>query len=78
MPILFLLFWIILNSRITLEVGGIGVFVSALMAVFVYRLIGLSFKEEWQIWKQAAALFRYLLALLVEIIKANLQMIRII
>ena len=78
MPILFFLFWIILNSRLTVEVVAIGVFVSAIMTLFTYRLIGLRFKEELKIWAKAGHLFFYLIALLLEIVKANLQMIKII
>ena len=78
MPILFLLFWIVLNSRVSLEVVLIGIFVSALMSLFIYRVIGLSFQLEKRIWARSWQLLVYLGALLREIIKANWQMIKII
>ena len=79
MPILFLLFWVVLNSRFTLEVVLIGVFVSAGMSAFTYRIIGISFRREMEIWSVAAKhLFVYGAMLLAAIVKANLQMIKII
>ena len=78
MPVLFLLFWIILNSRVTAEVVILGVFVSALMSLFLYRVIGISFGLEKRIWAKSWQMLVYLGALMGEIIKANLQMIKII
>ena len=78
MPILFLLFWIVLNSRISVEVVVIGIFVSALMSLFLYRLIGISFELEKRIWARCWKLLKYLAALLWEIVKANIQMVKII
>ena len=79
MPIFFLLFWIVLNSRITLEVVIIGIFISIAMSLFTYRLVGISFKKEMEMW---AALWRHVFSygavLIVNIIKSNLQMIKII
>ena len=78
MPVLFLAFWIILNSRVTLEVVVIGVFVSALMSLFAYRLVGISFSAEKKLWTKSWKIAAYLAMLLWEIIKANFQMVRII
>ena len=79
MPIFFLLFWIILNSRFTLEVVIIGIFVSIAMSLFTYRLVGISFKKEMRVW---AVLWRHTFAygalLIVNMIISNLQMIKII
>jgi multicomponent Na+:H+ antiporter subunit E len=79
MPILFLAFWIILNARITLEVVIIGLVVAALMSLFAYKAIGISPKREMHFW---AVYGRYLIIypflLIVNVVKSNLQMIRII
>jgi len=78
-PLLFLLFWIVLNSRFTLEVVIIGVFVSAAMSLFAYRLVGISFRKEMRIWKVLwRHVFVYGAMLIVNMIKSNLQMIKII
>ena len=79
MPILFLLFWIILNGRVTVEVVAIGVFVSILMSLFSYRIIGASPKKELQVWKKYGTYFiPYVAMLVVSVIMANFQMIRLV
>ena len=79
MPILFLLFWVVLNGRITVEVVAIGVFVSLIMSLFTYRIIGASPKKELLIWKKYGAYFvPFVFMLVVNVIKANFQMIRLI
>ena len=79
MPILFLLFWIILNGRVTVEVVAIGVFVSIVMSLFTYRIIGASPKKELLVWKKYGTYFAlYVANLVVSVIKANFQMIRLV
>jgi multicomponent Na+:H+ antiporter subunit E len=79
MPILFLIFWIVLNSRLTLEVVLIGVIISALMSFFAYKVIGISFKKELKIWKIFGRhAFVYGAMLIKGMIMSNLQMIKII
>ena len=79
MPILFLLFWIVLNSRITLEVVLIGVLVSAAMSLFTYRVIGINYRKELQIWQ---VLWRHVIVyaamLIVNMVKSNFAMIKVI
>lgn len=79
MPILFLLFWIILNGRVTAEVLIIGVFVSFLISMFAYRLPGISFAKEKQLWKTYGKhFFSYFVLLLKNVIISNFQMIKLI
>ena len=79
MPILFLIFWVVLNGRVTVEVVAIGVFVSIIMSLFTYSIIGASPKKELQVWKKYGTYFiPYVAALVVSVIKANFQMIRLI
>jgi len=79
LPLLFLGFWIILNGRIALEVVLLGIFVSAAMSLFTYRLIGFPFTEEKKVWASFGLhLIPYFLLLLKGIVIANFQMIRII
>ena len=79
MPILFLLFWIVLNSRFTLEVVLIGVLISVLMSLFTYRIVGISLKKELNIWRIFGKHFLVYGAMLIGgMIKSNLQMITII
>ena len=78
MPLLFFAFWVILNSRITLEVILLGVLLSALMSLFVYRVLGFDFKSELRGWASAHRIAFYILMLFIEIIKANLLMLKIV
>ena len=79
MPILFLFFWVILNGRVTVEVVVIGIFVSIIMSLFTYRVIGTSPKKEFQVWKKYGMYFvPYIVMLVVSVIKANFQMIRLV
>ena len=79
MPILFLLFWVVLNGRVTVEVVAIGVFVSIIMSLFAYRAIGASLKNELVVWKKYGLYFIPFIAnLITSVIKANFQMIRLI
>jgi multicomponent Na+:H+ antiporter subunit E len=79
MPILYLIFWIVLNSRLTLEVLLLGVFVSALLSVFTYKIIGISFRKELEVWKIFGKhVFVYGGMLIGGMIMSNLQMIKII
>ena len=79
MPILFLFFWIVLNGRMTLEVVALGVFVSVIMSLFAYRIIGASPKTELHVWRKFGTYFiPYVTILVVGVIKANVQMIRLI
>ena len=79
MPILFLIFWIILNGRVTVEVVAIGIFVSIIMSLFTYRIIGACPRKELQVWKKYGTYFiPYVVFLVVSIVKANFQMIRLV
>ena len=79
MPLLFLFFWVTLNGRITVEVVAIGVFVSIIMSLFTYRVLGIGPKSEFNIWKNYVTFFiPYVAVLVVSIIKANFLMIRLI
>ena len=79
MPILFLVFWIILNGRVTVEVVAIGILVSIVMSLFTYRVIGASPKKELLVWKKYGAYFiPYVVMLVFSVIKANFQMIRLV
>ena len=58
---------------------GIGIVVSVLMSFFSYRLIGLSFREELKIWARFGPhVFVIFLLLVRDIVKAAIQMVRII
>jgi multicomponent Na+:H+ antiporter subunit E len=78
MPILLLLFWIVLNGRITAEIVVLGVVVSAAVSVLAYKVIGLKMAGERKMWSRIFRILVYLVILIWEIIKANIHMIRLV
>ncbi|MBQ0071402.1 MAG: Na+/H+ antiporter subunit E [Spirochaetales bacterium] len=77
MFLLFLLFWIILNSRLTMEILVFGIAISAVMFLFICRFMGYSIKKEMMLGKSTLFLLRYLTVLLVEIVKANYAVVKL-
>ncbi len=77
MFILLLALWIIFNGRFTVEILIIGTVISAAVCVFLKVFASYSFKRELKMLKLVPSLFVYLIVLLVEIIKANLAVIKV-
>lgn len=78
MYILFFLLWIIFNGRVTLEIVVLGLLLSALIYYFCVKLMGLSLKKELRYIKLTPKVIHYIIVLLIEILKANFQVIKII
>jgi multicomponent Na+:H+ antiporter subunit E len=78
MPILFFVFWVILNGRFTLEVVVLGVIVTVIISLFFYRFIGLSHSTEKKLFIKTFSVLGYVYALIIEMIKANIQMIKLV
>ena len=51
MYLLFVLFWIILNGKITLEIVILGLLFALVIYGFAYKFLGLTWKKEKKIWK---------------------------
>lgn len=78
MPIIFFVFWIILNSNITLEIVLFGVAISFAVYLFCQKFLRYSIKKELKLYR---LIFRYLgYAGLVfwEIAKANIDVLKVI
>lgn len=78
MIIMFLLLWIILNGRITPEVLLVGLVIAVPVYAFFCRFMAFSPKKEWQIVRRLGFCIRYVFCLLVEIVKANFQVMGLI
>ena len=78
MPVLFFVFWVILNARIAAEVVVIGILVTIALSFFTYRVIGLSLSTEKKAWIRIVQVIDYLILLVYEIILANIQMIKVV
>jgi len=78
MYLLMLLLWIIFNGRITLEVVLIGMVICAAIYVFACKIMGASIEKDLRMTKLFPAFMKYEIVLVLEIIKANLEVIKII
>lgn len=78
MFVLFFLFWVMLNGRITAEIAVFGVVIAAAMYAFICRFMGYSVKKDLMILRKLPLVIAYCFILVNEIIKANLVMIQYI
>lgn len=78
MFLLFFLVWIILNGRITVEIGILGLILSAVLFYFICRFMGYSIKKEFMLFHLIPLFFQYFCVLIQEIVKANLCVLKII
>lgn len=75
--ILFIL-WIMWNGKFTVEIGMLGLVICAALYLFISRFMGYSLRTEREALKCLGKAARYLLFLLAEIIKANLDVAKMI
>lgn len=78
MYLLLVLFWIILNGKITTEIIVLGIIFAAVIYAFAYKFMGLTWQMEKSFWKHLWWLLVYIFILLKEIAVANLTVLRII
>jgi multicomponent Na+:H+ antiporter subunit E len=75
---LLFLFWIILNANLTLEIILFGAFFSALVTMFSYKILRVTPSLEKKAFLNLFLIIKYLLILIVEIIKANIDVIKLV
>lgn len=75
MPILFFALWVILNGRITLEIVLFGIAVTALIYIFLIKVLGYSVSSDIRIAKNIPIGILYILNLIWEVIKASVTVI---
>lgn len=78
MFVLFFLFWLILNGRVTLEIVIFGIVISAGVYLFTCFFMDFSPKKDLFLIKRIPLIIAYFIVLIVEIIKANIAMARFI
>lgn len=78
MYLLFFAIWVILNGRITLEVVLFGLAIATLMFAFICKFMDYSIKKEVWLFKNFFLLLWYLIVLIVEILKANFAVVKMI
>lgn len=78
MLLLFFLIWIVFNGRITVEILLFGCVISGAMLAFLCGFMDYSLQRERRFYRMIPAFSRYVFALLKEIVKANLEVCRMI
>lgn len=78
MYFVFLALWIIFNGRVTAEVVLIGMVLCAALYAFCCAFLGYSVRQDVAALKRAPLAVKYSLTLIVEILKANRQVLHFI
>ena len=78
MFICFFALWVVLNGRWTTEIGVFGLVFAALAYAFTWKYMGYSPKVDVALFMRVPSAVRYGVNLVVEIIKANLTVCRMI
>jgi len=77
MYIIFLLLWIMLNGQFNLEIVCFGVIIAGVLYAFVCRFLDYSPKKDLLLMRKLPYILAYILILIWEIIKANMDAIRL-
>ncbi len=78
MYILFVLFWILLNGRFTVEILIFGLVIAAAVYIFICRFLDYSPRKDLCLLKSLGLLIWYILVLLKEIIEANIKVLKFV
>ncbi len=78
MFILFVLFWILLNGRLTVEIIVFGLVISAVIYIFMCKYLNYSIRKDICLLKSISILFWYVLVLIKEIIQANIAVLKFV
>ncbi len=70
--------WLIFNAKVTVEIIAFGLFFSTAIFWFLCKYMGYSIKKDIQISSQIFYILQYIVALLFEIVKANIGSIRFV
>lgn len=75
MLLAFWLLWVIFNGRLTLEIALIGLVLSTALFVFCCRTMGYSVQRDVRLMRRLPVAVQYIVILIIEILKANRQML---
>lgn len=78
MYLVYFVLWVIFNGNFTLEIAVFGVIVAAALFAFTCRFADYSIAKEKQLIKNFFRIIHYVIVLLIEIVRANLAVIRLI
>lgn len=78
MYVAFLVLWIIFNGKFTLEILMIGMILCAALYAFCWKFLGYNINREIRVMKRFPLIFQYVVILIIEILKANRQVLHFI
>ncbi|MCM1268408.1 MAG: Na+/H+ antiporter subunit E [Bacteroidales bacterium] len=78
MFVLFFLIWVIFNGQLTAEIAAFGVVIAGVMYLFLCKFLNYHPRYDLFLLKKSPLLLRYLATLILEILKANLTVFRLI
>lgn len=78
MFILYFLLWVIFNGQFTLEIAVFGVIIAAVLFAFTCKFADYGIAKEKNAMRNIFRLIRYVIVLVMEIVKANFAVIRFI
>ena len=78
MYLLYFLLWVIFNGNFTLEIAMFGIIIATALFVFTCKFTDYSVAKEKELIRNAFRILRYIVVLVIEIVKANLAVARLI
>ncbi len=78
MILLFFILWVIFNGNFTLEIAIFGLVITAVIFLFTCKFMDHSLSKEIKIYKNFFKGIKYVAVLIVEIVKANLAVMKLI
>lgn len=78
MFILLLLIWFIFNGKVTPEITILGIILCACIYLFMCRFMDYSVRKDMTLMKKSVMFLYYIWVLIIEIIKANVQVMHLV
>lgn len=78
MFLLLFLLWVLFNGKITLEICLFGLVISAVIYLFMIKMLDYDPKQELRVIKKIGGILHFLLVLLRDIVKASFHVIGVI
>ncbi len=78
MYLIFFLIWIIFNGQLTLEIAAFGVVIAGLIYWFICKFLNYNPKTDRILFRKLFQLLHYLFVLIIEIVKANFVVVKMI
>ncbi|MDE5931484.1 MAG: Na+/H+ antiporter subunit E [Lachnospiraceae bacterium] len=78
MFLLYFLLWVIFNGNFTLEIAAFGVIIAAAVFAFTCKFADYSIEKEKMLFRNLFRIVRYVVVLVIEIVKANFAVVHLI